>query len=287
MTVTIYGDVLAAVNFTVTLMLLSLCGKILGVPPGRGAKYISAALGAAASFIIFIPMKSVFLQIVYRLMVSVLLVGVAFPENGRRFFWRSIGVFYAASFLAAGVVAGLVWLFPAAGFFTANGVVYLNIRPMILLGAVTAAYVMVSVYDRFAARRSTGQNLYRMTIIRNGTSVKVSALADTGNFLTEPFSGLPVIVVNASAVWPLLSEQEKDLIFHRDTETVLPRLRWVLCRTVAGNSLLPAFAPDAILITTAERTFTVGAYFAVSGTAFADDPSYSGVFNPKMLQAFM
>ena len=31
----IYGDVLAAVNFTVTLFILQLCGRILGVRPGR------------------------------------------------------------------------------------------------------------------------------------------------------------------------------------------------------------------------------------------------------------
>ena len=50
----IYGDVLAAVNFTVTLLILQLCGRILGIRPGRSVKYISGALGAAAAFIIFV-----------------------------------------------------------------------------------------------------------------------------------------------------------------------------------------------------------------------------------------
>ena len=55
----IYGDVLAAVNFTVTLLILQLCGRILGIRPGRAVKYISGALGAAAAFIIFVPIHSV------------------------------------------------------------------------------------------------------------------------------------------------------------------------------------------------------------------------------------
>ena len=75
----IYGDVLAAVNFTVTLLILQLCGRILGIRPGRAVKYISGALGAAAAFIIFVPIHSVAVQLLYRLAVSVLLVGVAFP----------------------------------------------------------------------------------------------------------------------------------------------------------------------------------------------------------------
>lgn len=82
--VKIYGDVLAAVNFTVTLMILLLCGRMLGVKPGRVAKYLSAALGAAASFIIFVPISSVALQLLYRLAVSVLLVGTAFPALTKR-----------------------------------------------------------------------------------------------------------------------------------------------------------------------------------------------------------
>ena len=59
----IYGDVLAAVNFTVTLLILQLCGRILGIRPGRAVKYISGALGAAAAFIIFVPIHSVAVQL--------------------------------------------------------------------------------------------------------------------------------------------------------------------------------------------------------------------------------
>lgn len=77
----IYGDVLAAVNFTVTLLILQLCGRILGIRPGSAVKYISGALGAAAAFIIFVPIHSVAVQLLYRLAVSVLLVGGSFSST--------------------------------------------------------------------------------------------------------------------------------------------------------------------------------------------------------------
>ena len=93
----IYGDVLAAVNFTVTLLILQLSGRILGIRPGRAVKYISGALGAAAAFIIFVPIHSVAVQLLYRLAVSVLLVGVAFPALNRKRLLRAIGVFYLVS----------------------------------------------------------------------------------------------------------------------------------------------------------------------------------------------
>ena len=176
----IYGDVLAAVNFTVTLLILQLSGRILGIRPGRAVKYISGALGAAAAFIIFVPIHSVAVQLLYRLAVSVLLVGVAFPALNRKRLLRAIGVFYLVSIVFAGVTMLLIWLQPGLGFYTANGVVYYNIPPLMLLACVATAYGAVSLFDRFTALRMPQRDLYRITIERRGRMVPVMALADSG-----------------------------------------------------------------------------------------------------------
>ena len=173
----IYGDVLAAVNFTVTLLILQLCGRILGIRPGRAVKYISGALGAAAAFIIFVPIHSVAVQLLYRLAVSVLLVGVAFPALNRKRLLRAIGVFYLVSIVFAGVTMLLIWLRPGLGFYTSNGVVYYNIPPLMLLACVAAAYGAVSLFDRFTALRMPQRDLYRITIERRGRMVPVMALS--------------------------------------------------------------------------------------------------------------
>ena len=285
--VKIYGDVLAAVNFTVTLMILQLCGRILGVRPGRVAKYLSASLGAAASFIIFVPISSVALQLLYRLAVSVLLVGTAFPALTKRAYLRAIGVFYLVSILFAGVTMLLVWLRPSSGFYTANGVVYYNIRPVLLLACLAAAYAVVTLYDRFTAKRTPSREIYRIVIARNGRTLPVLALADSGNRLVEPFSGLPVLVVNAAEVWGLLSPEERRIIREHDTETPLPGLRWVLAGTVQGRGMLPAFRPDEMYIMLEKKKAELSGYFAVTVEANIGNGDYGGIFNPKMIQVLL
>lgn len=287
MTVTIYGDVLAAINFTVTLVLLRLCGIILGCRSGKIARILAAVLGAAASFIIFVPMGSVALQLLYRLAVSVLIIGVAFPSHSLRYLLRSIGVFYVTSFLMAGVVAALVWLFPAAGFCTANGAIYFNIRPLVLLGATAVAYGVISLYDRFTARRTAPQALYRLAITRKGETVRVFALADSGNNLTEPFSGLPVVVSDAASVWPLLNGEERRAVQEQDTISALPGMRWILCHTVTGETLLPAFRADHVIIAAGRDCYTADAYFAVTAQGIHSGSGYSALFNPKMIRILL
>lgn len=271
-----------------TLCIINLCGKILGILPGKASRYIASALGAAAAFIIFVPMESVILQLVYRLMVSVFVVGVAFPLHSGRLLLRAAGTFYVVSFLVAGVVAGLFWLFPTAGFYSGNGAVYFNIRPLTLLGAVAVAYGAVELFDRFNARRTPPREIFQLTIEKGGRKIPLKALADSGNRLTEPFSGLPVVVVTARAVWPLLSEEEKKVVSEQNLSSAVPGVRWVLCRSVADSCLLPAFLPDTLSVRWEGRETPVGAYFAVSPQGIGEaDGSYSAVFNPKMIQVLL
>lgn len=287
MVMKIYGDVLAAVNFTVTLLTLQLCGRILGVRPGRAAKYISAALGAAAAFIIFVPIHSAAIQLLYRLAVSVLLVETAFPALSRRLLVRAIGVFYLVSILFAGITMLLIWVRPGIGFYTANGVVYYNIPPVLLMACIAVSYAAVSLYDRFTALRTPHREIYRITIERRGRTVPVLALADSGNRLIEPFSGLPVLVVNAAEVWALLSAEERRAVREADVETALPGLRWVLARTVQGSGLLPAFRPERMYTTVNGKRAELGGYFAAAAETDMGDGNYCGVFNPKMIQVLL
>lgn len=282
----IYGDVLAAVNFTVTLLILQLCGRVLGVRPGRTAKYVSASLGAAAAFIIFVPIQSVILQLLYRLAVSVLLVGVAFPALGQRSMLRAVGVFYIISIIFAGVTILLIWARPGMGFYTANGVVYYNIPPLVLLGCIAAAYGAVTLFDRFNALRVPRRDLYRIIIERRGRSVPVLALADSGNRLIEPFSGLPVLVVNAAEVWGLLTAEERQAVRSHDVEAPLPGLRWVLATTIKGCEMLPAFRPEHMYTSTNGKRLELGGYFAAAASDIGNG-DYSGVFNPKMIQVML
>ena len=266
---------------------MQLCGRILGIRPGRAVKYISGALGAAAAFIIFVPIHSVAVQLLYRLAVSVLLVGVAFPALNLKLLRLSIGVFYLVSIVFAGVTMLLIWLRPRLGFYTANGVVYYNIPPLMLLACVAAAYGAVSLFDRFTALRMPQRDIYRITIERRGRMVPVMALADSGNRLIEPFSGLPVLVVNAAEVWGLLNPEERRIVRETDTDAAVPGVRWVLAGTVQGWGMMPAFRPERMYTTVNGKQVELGGYFAVVVDAEIGNGNYGGVFNPKMIQVLL
>ena len=112
------------------------------------------------------------------------------------------------------------------------------------------------------------------------------ALADSGNRLIEPFSGLPVLVVNAAEIWGLLDAEERRVVRENDTETALPGLRWVLAGTVKGSGMLPAFRPDRMYIVINGKRAELGGYIAAAQAGIGNG-DYSGVFHPKMIQVLL
>ena len=71
-------------------------------------------------------------------------------------------------------------------------------------------------------------------------SAVLTALVDSGNLLRDPLTGLPVIVISrraAARLTPLPPEGE-----------LLPGMRLIRVRTVAGISLMPILRPDSLRI---------------------------------------
>ena len=103
----IYGDVLVAVNFIIDLLILRLCQPLTGIRQRGPRPYLAAAAGGLCSMVIFLPSNSLPLDLFIRLALSFIVVSIAYGRQRPGVFLRLLGVFYAVSFLVAGVVVGL------------------------------------------------------------------------------------------------------------------------------------------------------------------------------------
>lgn len=280
---TVYGDVLAAVNFVVNLLLLKACCALTHLAPGRGRMIAGAAVGAVCAFVIFIPAHSAVFDILVRLTVSLTVVGVAFGRLRDRLFLRVWAVFFGVSFLAAGVVAGLMALFPSGFWLYRNGTVYLHISPLLLLGCITASYALLCVLGRILSARAGEGGVYTLVIERGGISVQVRALADTGNRLTESFSGWPLVVASYDSVAMLLTDEEQRCARDCARAEFVPTLRPVFYRSVGGEGMLAAFRPDRIRVKIGKESADYSGYVAVLPRGFGAE-GYGAVFNPRLIQ---
>lgn len=269
MEVTVYADVLLAVNFFIDYLLLLFCGRLSGRRLIRRRMLGSALFGALTALVIFLPPLSFWPMTLFKAGTAVLMVRLAFPWLGWKMLARDSFVFFTVSFLLAGICLGL-WLgMGTSGLLCYNGVTYFDVNLGTLLLSMTAAYLVLSVYARFRALPAGEQ--YTALLTRNGRTVRLAAIRDSGNRLTEPFSGTPAAVAGLTAIQELLSAGEIAMVLNPSQPEPDSGLRLIPCHTACGAGTMAAFRPDRLVLDGTEgRVEVEDIWIAVSAGPVGD-----------------
>ena len=175
--------------------------------------------------------------------------------------------------MLAGVVYGLyTWLKPEFIHF-GNTYFYIDFSLLLLVVTTCAMYAAVTIFRRFTDRTAENCGIYRI-MIRSGRKVTVvEGLADTGNLLTDFFTGSPVIIC---------SEQRfEDITGVEYNVEKLPKgFRFLPCSTVSEDGLIAVFRPDEIVIENAADGYRK----PVEALIGFGRNRETAVFNPKMLK---
>ena len=254
----IYIDVLLALNLFIDFLLLAATARVLRLPIRRWRMVAGALIGAASACLVFLPDPPAPLSLLIKLLSAAAIVAVAFRWNGPAAYIKRITVFFIISTVFAGLAFAL-WFFAApAGFYVVNGVVYYDVPPLMLVALTLASYGAMCLYDRFTRKKAPAGGEYRLTVDVGSGPVTLRALYDSGNRLTEPFSGSPVIVVRAGALLTALPDDWRraveaagrgelpaasDAAGGGTATAVRARLRMVPYHSVGGMGMLPAFRP--------------------------------------------
>lgn len=266
---TVYVDVLLAVNYAVNLLLLMAAGKLLGTTAGRGRLCIAALVGAVGALVIFLPMDGFLLRFLYKGGLSILMTASAFGIRPFGKLARALAAVFVVSFVFAGVMMALQLLMQPGRLFYQNGVVYFHVSALSLVLWTAAAYGAIWLFDRMFLGRTEEKKLFRITVENAGRQVSFDALADTGSTLREPFSGAPVVVCDKALAQRVCPDQPE-------------RFRLIPCSTVLGAGMLEGFRPDMVSICGPAGEYkTRDVYIAKSREPIYGE--YRAVFNPQLI----
>ncbi len=241
----VYVDVLLTTNFIINILALKITYRLYPIHTTNKKIYLAAFLGAIFTLSIFIPNTTGILQgLVIRLVATSTMVLVGFGRGSPAVFVRLSVILMIVGIVFAGVALGVNYLLLDTFFTFTSGAIYLRTPPILLLGCILLAYILLSVFDKIYSGGVRSQNIQRVRIHRAGSFVEVQCFVDTGSSLNESFSGLPVMLIELDTVKKLLTNHEYTAILN-DT---MPnsRFRPVFFRSAGGNGIVYAFKPDSI-----------------------------------------
>lgn len=276
----LYVDILIILNLFIDYFLLLSSAVLLKQNAKKLRLILASIVGSLSSLLIFLPTLLPVVTVLFKLMIGFCLVLIAFGYKTKIVFIKTVLLFFAENLIFIGVMFCL-WIFASPpGMLWKNGVTYMPISPIILILGSIIAYFTTCLINFIMSKRVECKKICSITVGFNNKTVKIKALYDTGNCLTEPFSGKPVCVCEYDSVFKILP---KNIIAFLDNSlnstdyaTFGSSLRLVPCDTVTGGGVLPAFLPKTVMVLRNNIEHEYECYIAVTTNKLSDG-EYSAI----------
>ena len=190
----IYVDLVLFLNFFFDFLLLFFTALLLRRQTNLKRLCLGGGIGSITIFSMFIAMDSLGLFLI-KIVVSVLMVLVAYGYRDLRYFGKNLFYLYTSSVILGGFLylldmqfryqnAGLVFYFNG---LSVNVVVMVLVSPVVL-------YFYVKEGLHFKAHY---QHYYQVDIyLKSGEVIETTAFLDTGNHLVDPYQRRPILLLN-------------------------------------------------------------------------------------------
>lgn len=236
---TIYGEFLFMENAVSGAVILMLTGKLCGCRKSAGAILAGSVMCGVYSFILFADIHWM-IALMSKLVFSAAVVMVVFRPQNLRSLGKTAAIFYISSFLMGGITIALMYMtevpgVAASGSLYLYGVRYLQIMTGILITAAAGSWLSAHLKEK-ACREAVMTDI---TIHIGEKSWELKAFVDTGNFLKDPVSGCPAVLISASA---------GRRILHDTGDESDARYCAIPYRSVGKKGVLHGMRPDRICI---------------------------------------
>ncbi len=224
-----------------TLLLCS--ARFAGLNVNRWRILASAILGGFASLLIFLPTPNIALQMVIKLVVTILMLLIAYKTNTKGYL-KGFGWYIAFNCL----LAGLVMLF----YFTGgNGVIMRNMQLYFDISAVFLVACTLVLYICATAIRMVfvvpDQKPKRIELLYKGTISRLNACYDSGFTAKDILNNAPLIILDYNSCKEQLSPAIRTIVDIYFSTGVLEKGASVLpLNSIGGSELTITFYPITI-----------------------------------------
>ncbi len=255
----VYLDLVVLLNFLVDFLLLLGTNRLAGHPPGWKRAAGAAALGGVYAGACLLPGFYFLGNTLWRLVFLGLMGAIAFGTGKSA--WKRCGIFVLLSMALGGIALGM-----------GNGGFWMPV--------ISAVGVWLLCRIGFGSRIG-GREYVPLEITYGENTLRLTALRDTGNTLTDPITGEQVLIISAEAGRKLTGLSTDQLRSPLETlaKRPLPGLRLIPYHAVGqpGGMLLGLRFSDvniggrrcgAVVAFAPERIGRGEGYQALTGGAF-------------------
>ncbi len=193
---TIYIDIVLIENLIMNYIILFTTAVVLKIKVNHIRLILASLLGAGYSIIAYMGIIKVYSSIILKIILSVLIIYIAFNPQNIKKMCKDLLLFYLVSFVFGGAAFALIYIIKPQNILMKNGL-FLGTYTLktVMLGAVVAFCIIIGAFAIIKNKISKKDMFCEIEILINQKKIKTKAMIDTGIMLKEPITNVPVIVV--------------------------------------------------------------------------------------------
>lgn len=206
--ITIYIDIIILENLIMNYIILYATGTILKIKMSYLKIFAASLIGAIYASIEYIINLNLYSNIFIKIILSLIIVYVAyFPQNFKSM-CRELVVFYVTTFTFGGIATYLIYVLKPQNIIIKNGMfVGTYVLKVIFIGAIIGTIILIIAFKISKNKLTKKDITCKIKIILNGKEKTLNAIVDTGNMLKEPITGMPVVVIEKVALYELIPKE--------------------------------------------------------------------------------
>lgn len=272
----VYADVLFLTNFVINLILLAVTSLLTHSKSKAYRRIIASCVGAVYAVCMFVPSFAPAASLLGKFTLSAVMTYISFGAKSIKAFVKNLCMFYTVSLVCGG--CALVASYCTAGRIGQNnGVLYFDTSLRTVIVSSVAAYVIIKL-SLGICKKYSSRDCHRMVIYKNGRAAAITVLLDTGNMLTEPLTGSPVIIVEKTALRGIVPQDipPSDIL---EMSKYIDDIRLIPFRALGtDNGLLMGFKPDKIC---SDEPLCDNITIAISNQSLSQSSEYNALAGPE------
>ena len=192
---TIYLDIIFLENLFMNFIILFATTVIMKEKAKVIRIGVSSTIGSIYVIVMNVVAFEFFSNTALAIVLSIIMVYIAFAPRNIKKLLKQLMFFYVTSFTFGGATFALIYL--------------LDLQ-IVLLGALISSIIIILTYSSIKGKISRQDILCELAIGIDNKIANVKAIVDTGNFLKEPITGAPVVVVEKQELQGIIPNKILD-----------------------------------------------------------------------------
>ncbi len=232
---TVYADVVFAINFCIDYLLLYVTSSVLFLKVKLFKIALAALIGGLYAVVIAVTSPMLFVRIASLLFMYTFMIIIVFGRTSTKIYIKIFAVFILLSVLFGGFLSLLITNC-IKGSLSSIALVALAVMFSVAVPVILRIFRVDIVSTKIKAR-----------IAIDGVAADFVLLCDSGNLLTDTYTGSPVILLGASCrkSFPMNDLDVNDA-------------RFLLLKTVSSTDIVEVVIPDEVVVGKKRVSASVG-----------------------------